>query len=416
MYIEEIIDKLVGVSSWITSFSAPTFMNSYDLKMIESFDQQINRSLALTEKQADMALRILKRYETQISSQLKTNVALFLTTPQFKFGKRVINQEKTVKISKDLKRDHKVIRVSFPYDEKLVECIKEYKKISNALTMQQFAPSANQSVEWDITERTWNFYLYEEHVDWLWQNLSNKNFVFDQDLQNFVSEIEQIKNSMGNYIPMVISEGENFKFVNTHQSIPQPTSNDLLEVLFFAKKYGIYCWDEKIDNALNNNSTSDFTKQVLRANLGKELPKNDVKITSDDLLDTIKYSKHCLFVIPGGSEQQTLEHCFNFLKEAGYNNEDMTVLFRLDSSAGAICNEFVKNNHLNNPISEKIKIFFVSGKIPKPLIGSTITFDTIFNLGNNSVHYTVRNLIKNHHCVINYNTSYEKKEFNFAHL
>jgi hypothetical protein len=90
------------------------------------------------------------------------------------------------------------------------------------------------------------------------------------------------------------------------------------------------------------------------------------------------------------------------MKELGITDEDMSVLFRLDSSSGAICNEYVKENKLNNPISEKIKIFFISGKVPKPLICSGIEFDAIINLGSNSAHYTQKNLVRNHHCVINY--------------
>jgi hypothetical protein len=102
------------------------------------------------------------------------------------------------------------------------------------------------------------------------------------------------------------------------------------------------------------------------------------------------------------------------MKELGIADENMCVLFRLDSSSGAICNEYVKTNRLNNPISEKIKVFFISGKVPKPLICSGIEFDAIINLGSNSAHYTQKNLVKNHHCVINYTIEREHWDKKYA--
>ena len=80
----------------------------------------------------------------------------------------------------------------------------------------------------------------------------------------------------------------------------------------------------------------------------------------------------------------------------------MTVLFRLDNDKGKDFNEFVKMFQLNNPLDEKIKIVFLSGKIPKTLINYNREIDVIINLGDEAAHYTQKNLVKNHHCVINY--------------
>jgi hypothetical protein len=98
------------------------------------------------------------------------------------------------------------------------------------------------------------------------------------------------------------------------------------------------------------------------------------------------------------------------LNDLGYTNDQLAVLFRLDSSAGYLCNEYVKNHNLNNLINEKIKIFFISGKVPKPLVSSLPSIDAIINLGSNSAHYTQRNLLKQHHCVIDYSMPRVLKE------
>ena len=115
---------------------------------------------------------------------------------------------------------------------------------------------------------------------------------------------------------------------------------------------------------------------------------------------------------------QSLEHltyAHDYLKSIGYTNEQMTVLFRLDSSFGKMCNSYIKENKLNSPISNKIKFTFISGKIPKPLIESGKNFDAVIHFGTNSAHYTLKNYIKHHNNVISMNIPNNKnKELNFA--
>jgi len=399
MYIEEILDKLVGFSSWTFS-SQVNFIAPKDLKLLESFDSQINRNLGFTEKQRNICMSILKKYSANISKYLGKDLTNDLATPQFRLPLRVINQTRSVTIGEGAEHI-KFIKVKFPYDEKTVNCIKEYKtsyaKSRNALYTSW--------ISWNQDTATWDFLLDELNVAWVVNNLLSNGFTIDETLLEYAKEIKDIEEHVENYVPMVVFDENKFKFVNTHQNIPQPETDDVLEALFLAKKYGIYTWDDAIDLALNDRSIGHFTRKVLRENSGSELPQNGEKLTKNDLFDTIKYSKTILFVIPGGSELSTLTHCYNFLKEEGYTEEQMSVLFRLESSAGFTCNKFIKQNNINNPISDKVKFYFISGKVPKPLFNENIKFDAIINLGNNGAHYTQRNLLKHHHCVINYNAT-----------
>jgi hypothetical protein len=412
MYIEDIIDHVVGFSSWMNK-GTPPLLSPYDNKLLNSFSDQINRGSGLTEKQAVAVERILRIYSGQISAYIGTDVGPYINAPKYKLGKRVISQEKSVKI-KETENYGKIMSVMFPYDEGLVALIKDYRKHY----LSKKAPSTiftnYSTIDWNSEDRTWNFHLYEEHVDWVYQNFKPLGFVFDQEIEKIYKEIEIVKNSMDTYVPMVVYEENSFKFVNIHKNIPQPTSTDVLEVLFQAKKYGISTWDNTIESALNDKSINHFTRKLICENSGIDLPKNGEKLVKEDLLDIIQYMNNLLVTIPGGSELDTLKYFHNFMKELGITDEDMSVLFRLDSSSGAICNEYVKENKLNNPISEKIKIFFISGKVPKPLICSGIEFDAIINLGSNSAHYTQKNLVKNHHCVINYTIERERWDKNYA--
>ena len=132
------------------------------------------------------------------------------------------------------------------------------------------------------------------------------------------------------------------------------------------------------------------------------LPGNSQKITLKDVGEVIKYCHPCIVVIPGGSELKHLEAAHRFFQNQGLKNGDMSVLFRLDGNFGKPCNDFIRDNHLNNPLSKWTKVAFISGKVPKPLIESKINFSTILNFGISGPHHTLLNYLRNHHFVINY--------------
>jgi hypothetical protein len=407
MYIEDIIDKLVGVSSWL-NHGTMTFLQSKDHQLLSSFDSQLSRSSSLTEKQRFLALTILKKYSSDISIFLGNDVGPYLQNPQFKYPARKIATEKTVKITVD-DQNKKIIKITFPYEENIVQGIKNYR---TQFLKEMYGPTSYQNIDinWNGDTKSWDFLLCENHIKWLDTFLQGHGFEFDDEFKNYFLEIQKIELDMENFVPIVIFEDNKFKFKNSHQNIPQPESTDLLRVLFDAKKYGIYCWDESINEAINDQSIRPFTRKILKETSGQSLPQNGEKIEFSDLENLIEYSNQVIFIIPGGSELDSLKHCHRMLNDLGYTNDQLAVLFRLDSSAGYLCNEYVKNHNLNNLINEKIKIFFISGKVPKPLVSSLPSIDAIINLGSNSAHYTQRNLLKQHHCVIDYSMPRVLKE------
>jgi hypothetical protein len=102
-----------------------------------------------------------------------------------------------------------------------------------------------------------------------------------------------------------------------------------------------------------------------------------------------------LFVIPGVDELEKVKEAFHFLKEIGIKNEEMSVVFRLPSETGVVFNNFVKEHQLNSPLTDKTRIVFVSGKLPKPILKSKIKFHAAINMGFPNVHYTLKNYVDN---------------------
>jgi hypothetical protein len=413
MYIEDIIDNLVGMGSFTFTGQA-SFFSPKDMNFLCSINSQNTRGLGLTLKQSSYVEQILKSYSHNISLFLNSPIQHFLDNPQYRIPIRTLAQSKNITIS-DGKMIKKEIVTTFPYDESLITKIKEYKKHHGTET-RIGRNYGYESIYWNPDTRTWNFYAFEEHIDWIGQNFENLGFHKDNEFYNYYNEIQTIKNSMDQYVPMVVFKDGQFSYINAHGHIPHPSSTDLVSVLFEAKKYGIYTWDESIDEALELSDINLLTKKILRKINESQYTIDSKHETLDDAVEIIQQAKTCLFTIPGGSELESLKFSYHFLMKHGYTSDQISVLFRLDGSAGRICNEFVKEKKLNNHISDNIKVFFISGKVPKPLMAEKINFDVIINLGSNSAHYTQKNLIQTHNCVINYTIDRKSVDLEYANL
>jgi hypothetical protein len=368
-------------------------LSSYELSVFNSIADQIHINVGLTEKQSILVERLLKKHSADINKIgfFNLDINLLLEEPKYRLARRILNTEKRVDIVD--KNNNKIIEVKFPFDKTSVELIKTYKNsYSNPIhPVNEYYPS----IGWNPTTKSWDFDLNEHHIDWIYTTFTN--FTFSTEFEQLAGEIKQIKNNIEKYVPMVVFDGE-FKFINTHQNIPQPKSNDLLEVLFEAKQYGITVWDESIDIALKSNEVSPATVLLLTHHSQEPI---EFPFELENTEDIIKFSNKVLFIIPGGSELSHLTQVYDFLKSKNYSSDQMTVMFRLDSSFGKMCNNYIKETKLNNPLNENIQFVFISAKLPKPLIEQHIQFDTIFNLGKNSAHYSLRQFIKSHHNVIN---------------
>jgi hypothetical protein len=411
MYVEDILDNIVGFGSWMTK--ATINFTPYDRNMLESFSDQISRNLGFTEKQCIAVVKVLKSYKSSISAAVGKDVTPFLENPQFKLPKRTLVSTKSLKIE-EIENNNKIIRVKFPYDEGMISSIKDFRKKQQQLYTGAFFTDLNSTIEWNAAERSWDFSLREDYILWLLDLVTSKGFTIDQLILDYAEEMTKILESAQDYVPMVLFD-DKFTFKNTHKNIPQPVSTDLIDVLFDARQYGINTWDENIDVALDSELINPCTREFFK-NTKSQFTVEPAKYDFSDLTDIVTKTGIVIFVIPGGSELVSLKHSHEYLKSIGITNEQVTVLFRLDSNAGKMCNDYVKDNQLNNHLNENIKFIFISIKVPKPIIANKIKIDAIINLGSNSAHYTVKNLLKQHHCVINYTIDRSTKEKNIGNV
>ena len=378
MYIEDIILAL---------FTSPQIatMNSYDSKLISSFSNQIINGSGLSEKQGSLSVKILKKQLTNLNTILHQDVTSFLDIPKFRTQLRTVNNIKSMSIVAH-ETFGKIIKVKFPYNEAIVNKIRKEKQNFNFSN-------------WNADEKVWEFALTEQALLFLGTIADDDNFIVYEEFREYQKQIADIKNNMDRYIPMVVSEQGTLKFLNIPNSIKQPSSNSIIETLFYARKLGIFTWDENIANTTEWESASYITKKFLQTDPMEEIELEEDSLYSlDDILINMTPT---LFVIPGGSELEKLEKLLTFLKSNNVANENISVMFRLPKETGEKFNEFIKENKLNSPIHANTKAVFVSGKIPKPIIEKNIHFNSVINFNFYNIHHSIRNLVQWHYNVIN---------------
>jgi hypothetical protein len=392
MYIEDLIFELARLRIGT--------LNNWDHNIVLSFCDQTGRGSAFTEKQSDLAVKILKRYSTTLSARLNSDVSGFLETPKFKLAIRKITNSRRISILPD-NTYGKIIKVEFPYDESVIADIRN--------TKNKLGPAV-----WNKDLKSWIFALCEANIKFV-SDLSLKNeWTIDEEFLNYQNQIAKIQQDVENFVPMVVLENNTPKFKNVHKNLPNFQGVDIIESLFAARKYGITVWSDEIDAVLNQDTTDPLVIEFLKSSVDTGFNINSEKIPFSDISELVKNMLPCMVVIPGGSELNTLLESYDLFHQMGINDSEMSVMFRLPTETGKEFNDFVKKQALNSPISDKTKVVFISSKLPKPVLKSNIKFNCILNLGIGGVHYSIREYLSRHHNLINFSGKSKEMEFAFV--
>ena len=394
MYIEDIICSVC--------VSPSVKVNSFDLKIFSSFYNQILDGISFTEKQSFLSVLLLKKYKAQINAALNTDITGYLEIPKFKKAFRVIKSDKKISIVESSKYK-KAIQVEFPYNELIIEKIKQEKTTASLAT-------------WDKEKQAWIFTLNETSLVFL-KNLRREfNFIADNEFDVYVEQIEDIQENLENYVPILSMVGQTPILKNISKNVPELTANNIVEAMFEARKKGICVWDDTVENALEKENLPKWIFNFLKTSPEQSTTFVFEESGISDLSYLLRYMSPCLFVIPGGVELEKLKPIYKMLISNGVSTEEISVMFRLPSETGGNFNIFVKEYMINNPITKNTKVVIISTKIPKPMLQSNIKFHTVFNLGFGGVHYSIRDYVGKHENLIFLTEKVTQKEFNFGNM
>ena len=384
------------------AFNRSAVLNAWDQQLVYSFADQIGRGSGFTEKQGNLALKILKRHSSSLSSTLNRDITQYLVNPTYRYPFRQINSLKKFTVIDDATYG-KVIKVEFPYNE---DYVTEIRKNRDNLGFAQ----------WDKDEKAWMFDLSENSIRFLSNLMVKEQFVCDDEFQNYVNQFKEIHNNLDKYVPMLVLENNELKLVNISKNTPILKSKDILSAVFEARKYGVVTWDSEVSNFIESDRVQHITRGLIKTEPGENYHVNPENTKISDLKQIIEYMSPCLFVIPGGSEMEKTEMSYEFLSSMGIRNDEISVMFRMPSTTHKKFNDFVKNNNLNNSITTDTKVVFVSSKMPKPVLKSKIKFNSVINLGFGNVHYTMRDFVGKHENLVFYSSSAKQKELEFVYV
>jgi hypothetical protein len=395
MYIEE----LLGILE-----SNVLLTNHWERKLIHSLDDQINRDISLTHKQSNLALTILKSHSMSLTNITGQDVMKLLENPKYKLGIRKISDAKKLNIVED-RIFGKLIKIEFPYNENFVSLVREYRKTTG-----------KEHGYWDAEEKSWKFALTEKNVQFLSEFVTKENFEITEEFSNYLNQVEAVQYSLEKYVPILTLEKGKPRLKNCGNFVPTIDTDDILEAVFLARRYGVTTWDTEINNFVNSDQVTSIVRKFLKLGYSDNLHIDPKIHDFSAISNIIKYMSPCLFVIPGGMEYEKTTEAYRGLRQLGIQDQEMSVMFRLPTEIGGNFNNFVKNNGLNSPIKEDTKIVFISGKLPKPVVKSKIKFRCVINLGYNNAHYTMKEFLKNHENMIFYTENLKKAGVQFANM
>jgi hypothetical protein len=394
MYIEDILIALDRVGH----------INRFDKSVVESLSTQIlDRGDGFTEKQSHLALKIIKRYITQLNDHYRRDIAIYVDNPVFKLAIRTpaSNYRKMSVISHP--QWVKAIKVEFPYNEAFVQLIRENR-------------SEGGFSLWDKEAKAWMFNLSETNIQLVKKLIEREVFDIDSELKEYMAQVNDILGNMETFMPMLCLDEKTPKYVNIPAYAPELKTTNILESVFEARKIGVDIWDDGIDQFLNSDAVAPIARNFLKTSATERFHLDSTTTSMNMLKDIVQYLEPVLFIIPGGSEFAKTKMSYEFLKEQNIKNEEISVMFRLPSGDGKNFNDFVKENNLNNPITEKTRCVFVSTKMPKPVLTSNTKFNCVVSLGLHNMHYTIRDFVKNCPNLIFYCEQRPNKELDFGNM
>lgn len=176
--VEDYLELIAGYRSVVTGqkdtnvyfFSPIINLARYDNSVLDSMSTASMDHKALTERQGELAIKIVIKYKKQLAQKL-VDVEPIETAPKFRITPRKMDYRRLLTI-----KDEKLI-AKFPYETKLIEQIRSFKK------------DAQGTCEFDIELKSWIFGMTEYNLNWVNTLAVANNFEIDAEVKILVEKL-----------------------------------------------------------------------------------------------------------------------------------------------------------------------------------------------------------------------------------
>jgi hypothetical protein len=350
----------------------------YDQSISHSLGLQVLSGNPLTEKQANLSLRLLGKYKQQFLNNGFSNIVEDLSSPVFKYPFRKVEQTKAATIS-----NGKIV-IKFPFNQALVNSMRE---IANA---SYFCKPV-----FDGDTKSWIMDLNEESLAFVDNKLLPDGFDISLDIQEYIDQISKIKDEIDQHIPMLVKNGDQYLLKN---SVVTGEYIDIVDAVVDATQKGIYVHDDEVNQELMALTTTLPIMKLFTIGQAQKILVNSDEYSKQQLLWAIKqFNGPVAIFFEESVTPNDLKDWVTELNELGVSNDEIAVYFRKSSTTDMGFNQTVKDLNLNKDADDKnVKWMFLSSKYPKSLFKHNKVADIcIFADRQVSTHYTVINVSKN---------------------
>lgn len=181
--VEDYIEVIAGMrdiatgkksTNWFFGFQPIISLARYDTDVLDSMSQSATNGQALTERQGELACKIILKYQRQLAA--KSVDVSPVTDPQWRLPLRKMDYSKRLYIEND------VMYLKFPYDTTAITRIREFKKTSQG------------TVEFSSENKVWKIALTEYNLSWCYAWANSNQFEIDpavEQLFNMITAAEQ---------------------------------------------------------------------------------------------------------------------------------------------------------------------------------------------------------------------------------
>lgn len=181
-YIEEYLEVIAGHldpvtgkrSNWVFGFEPIISLARYDVKVLESMAMHVAQNLPLTERQGELLVKIVLKYERQLANKL-VDVSP-AQTPVWRVPLRTMDYTRSLAIKDDC------IQIRFPFSNELIDQIRNFSRESQG------------TCYWDHNAKVWTAALTEYNLSWLYAWATVNTFEIDPSvypLMDLITEVEK---------------------------------------------------------------------------------------------------------------------------------------------------------------------------------------------------------------------------------
>jgi len=159
----------------------------YDVSVLNSMSETASQNQALTAAQGALAARLVLKYRRQLQA-LGIDVSPVIE-PKFRIPFRVIDR------TKELVIDGNEILLAFPYDQSLIDQLREFAKDSHG------------HCHWNKDIKKWCLALTEYNLNWATAWAEKNNFDINEQARSLMREINQVE-QQGFSIELTLEQGQ----------------------------------------------------------------------------------------------------------------------------------------------------------------------------------------------------------------